>query len=486
MHIIMKRFILFLTILVLVSTISCKKDFLDVPDKTVLVRQAYVTDLKTLGDYLNGVYIELSTQFYTGNTHIYGDLIADNIKSNSNNYLGTPYAWAQAADEDGSSVFGPRSVNANGIWSSGYKLARDCNFVIEEVDKYRSENPAKADAYKGQAYALRAFAHFLMVNVFAQSYNFSPGATHPGIPYITNSDYRIKVNRLTVAEVYDRVIEDFKNAIQLLPAGVIDSRYMNLAASKALLARTYLFKEDYQSAKNLAREIASQYPLLTKANDYPFGLFKQLPVTKSESLFQLVPADPAVPTSGGNYPTTFAGLYYKNLNLLWASSDIGKILTENMQDARSAWVTKAGADYNVTKYPVDVIPGFALSTLSYYETLVRSSEMFLTAAESYAKLNNEDSARFYLNGIRLRANPSAIAVSASGTALMDSIQKERRKELAFEGLRMFDMQRWKKSIDRTDPGFPTAKTLTYPNNKAIAPIPGHDVRLAGLPQNPGY
>jgi hypothetical protein len=112
--------------------------------------------------------------------------------------------------------------------------------------------------------------------------------------------------------------------------------------------------------------------------------------------------------------------------------------------------------------------------------------MYLTAAECYARLNNQDSARFYLNAIQKRANSTITGPLVTGEALLDSIFKERRKEFAFEGLRMFDLLRWGKNVVRIDAVGTTAKNLTFPSNKAIAPIPGLDVTILGLIQNDEY
>jgi hypothetical protein len=70
--------------------------------------------------------------------------------------------------------------------------------------------------------------------------------------------------------------------------------------------------------------------------------------------------------------------------------------------------------------------------------------------------------------------------------LLDLIYKERRKELAFESLRMYDLQRWKKGVNRIDVMAGSPANLPYPSNKAIAPIPLSDVKLAGLTQNQDY
>jgi hypothetical protein len=112
--------------------------------------------------------------------------------------------------------------------------------------------------------------------------------------------------------------------------------------------------------------------------------------------------------------------------------------------------------------------------------------MYLTTAESYARLNNEDSARYFLNEIRTRANIPIVTSSVTGTTLMDTIYQERRREFAFEGLRMFDLLRLKKGVNRSDAWGSSVQTLPYPSDKAIAPLPQNDVKVAGLSQNIGY
>jgi hypothetical protein len=112
--------------------------------------------------------------------------------------------------------------------------------------------------------------------------------------------------------------------------------------------------------------------------------------------------------------------------------------------------------------------------------------MFLTAAECCAKLGEDNNAKVYLDAIRKRANPSIASLTATGPALLDSVYKERRKELAFEGFRLFDIQRMKTGIHRVDALFSTAKDLPYSQDQTIAPVPQFDVKLAALPQNSGY
>src|SRR5688572_3929598 len=164
----------FISAIILFSISSCKKDFLDVPNTTRVVREEYINDLKTLEDFMNGIYVQLGANFLCGYGLIYPELVADNLKpvSQGSSIFALHYAWKQQNDEKKSMSLIGSEANMNPFWFAGYRVVRDCSFVIENIDKYRNENTGKADIIKGQAYALRALAHFLMTNVFAQSYNF--------------------------------------------------------------------------------------------------------------------------------------------------------------------------------------------------------------------------------------------------------------------------------------------------------------------------
>jgi hypothetical protein len=387
----------------------------------------------------------------------------------------------------------------NGIWMDGYKIIRSCSFALEKAEEFRNQDPVRADNIKAQAYGLRALAHFVLVNIFAQPFGYTSDASHPGIPYVTSYDWTQPINgRNSVSEVYANMVNDLNLAVPLFSASPkisTDLLYMNINSTKALLARVYLFKGDYAMAKSIARDVVANVPLLTIAGGYPSGLFKNLTPASTESLFQLSPSqtnvslpNPASPslTYTGTYNTDFQGRYFVSPKNFVATSDMASKLTQNASDVRKSWVTLSAGVWNITKYPQSVVSTITVASRSYYQTLFRSSEMFLTLAESYTKLNNDDSARYYVNAIRTRANLIALNSSIVGQALVDSIYTERRRELAFEGLRMFDLLRWKKDVNRTDAWNANSRTLPYPSNNAIAPLPQNDVNISGLQQNPGY
>jgi hypothetical protein len=73
----------------------------------------------------------------------------------------------------------------------------------------------------------------------------------------------------------------------------------------------------------------------------------------------------------------------------------------------------------------------------------RYAEVLLNYAEAEFELGHEDVARQYINMVRARPSVNMPPVTATGEALRAAIQNERRVEFAFEGLRFFDVRRWK-------------------------------------------
>jgi starch-binding outer membrane protein, SusD/RagB family len=468
-----KPLIIFLSVLII---IGCKKNFLYNPPSDQVIADQFFVNLSSCEKQLNGTYLILSAPFYNGEKNIlYPEVVADNLKPVTGSItLLTAYSWSQIASEDWS------SPNMNTTWQSGYNVLRHLALVLENVDRFRSEDPVKADDIKAQALSLRAFVHFQLINIFRQPYTFTANATHPGIPYVTQSDITAEVNsQQTVGDIYEKIIEDFQTAIPLFQPANSTATKMNRYAAMAFLARVYLFKEDYTNAKNYARQVIDNVPLMT--NQYPEKLFTG---QETEALFQLLPIRNGLNAS---ISSNYAGAFLAESRLSFvATSDISNILNEYPGDLRNSWIVNQSDRLLVKKYPVNVIAGFSVPSRSYYQTLIRSSEMYLTASECYAKLNSEDSARYFIDQVRSRAISGILPLNSTGPALLDSIAKERRKELCFEGLRLFDLLRNKKDITRSDPTSSEFQHLPYTSPKVISPIPSVDILVAGLSQNLSY
>ena len=119
--------------------------------------------------------------------------------------------------------------------------------------------------------------------------------------------------------------------------------------------------------------------------------------------------------------------------------------------------------------------------------MIRMGEIHLTRAEALAELNgiNQESIDL-VNPVRVRAGLKAWALTDFTTkqALVDAILLERRKELAFEGLRRMDLLRKGKALRTTGT---TAAKAKFGDPFTILPIPQREIDLnKELQQNPGY
>lgn len=450
---------------------ACKKSFLDVPVTRQKIAEDYVVDLTAADELLNGILFLVARDVYKSDNITYADVVSDNARPLGGT-LSAHYNWGQIAS-DGDNT----ETNINGLWLGSYNAIKSCNLLIEKVELYQDEDINKANSIKGQALVMRALLHHNLVNTFAQPYNYSNDGSHLGIPYLTGYKLDEKIERVSVNTVYNNIINDLTKGIDLIPATVVSKSSITRDAAKGLLARVLLFKKDYASALQLAVGVCATVPLMPAA-DYPAKLYT---ASDNESIFWLTPSK----TNSGY--TDFQGYNFSRTDRFSATTDLVTIVKERPNDSRNKWFTLTSGFWQVKKFPKSVVAGaFSFPEWSYYQTVIRSSELYLTAAECYAQAGNNDSAKVYLDKVRKRADPSAPVSVATGSALLDSIYKERRKELCFENLRMYDLLRTGKGVQRVDVVAPSPVTLTFPSDKAIAPIPLLDVITYPLQQNPSY
>jgi hypothetical protein len=124
-------------------------------------------------------------------------------------------------------------------------------------------------------------------------------------------------------------------------------------------------------------------------------------------------------------------------------------------------------------------------------------------AEAKLELNELDGSVYdAINQVRTRGGMPAVAPgSLSQAALRDLLRYERRVEFAMEGLRIFDIRRWKTAevvmpgqhlgIDYMDGGqkrtIPADNRVFNPARDYLWPIPNTEIELnSNLTQNPGY
>ena len=157
------------------------------------------------------------------------------------------------------------------IWEQYYQGVSVCNHAIEAM-REMSSNPA-ADpnlSYSwGEAHVLRAYLHFMLVNIFAESYkNATLSAQDRGIPYVTATeevvhvDYSSSAYLHNVKETYDLIEKDLLEGVELINDSKFEvpAYHFNKNAAYAFAARFYLFKRDYEKCIEYADKALGSNP----------------------------------------------------------------------------------------------------------------------------------------------------------------------------------------------------------------------------------
>ena len=127
---------------------------------------------------------------------------------------------------------------------------------------------------KGEAYALRAYSHFYLVNLYAKPYDPETCATDPGIPLNLSTAAEDKAyTRNSVKEVYDLIVGDLKEGVRLMEANPVSKPAklkFDALSARALLARVYLYMQQWDSAIVCAEQVIRENPAIF--NLYEAGL----------------------------------------------------------------------------------------------------------------------------------------------------------------------------------------------------------------------
>jgi len=452
---------------------SCKKSFLNREPYGALPTDQSITNAADMRTALNGVYSTLRSPNLFGRTiSLVGDLLADNVyisTTNSNRYLQFFQVNYVITDND-----------ITDLWQTAYNAILDANNVINST----LTGTEDIDQYRGEALSLRALMYFELVKFFAKPYTVDPNAL--GVPLVLTYDPFVKPNRLRVSEVYTQIEKDLKQAIPLLNMDR-SSGYFTKYAAKALLARMYLFKGDWANALATAEDVInnSGYSLLA-LNQVPGYWGSNTPRTDNlETLFEVV--FDLVGNAGNN---SLAYFYDQNGGYGDALAAQALYNTYTATDVRRSLILTSSPTRGnvkvVNKYPNSSQPD------KDEVKILRMSEVFLIAAEAAFQTNNETLALTYLNAVATKRDPSFTGYSSTGANLLNDILLERRKELAFEGHRYWDLARYNRDVVRVNLsgnyiGVPLVITTT--NFRRILPIPQSEVDAnpnIRNQQNPGY
>jgi len=258
---------------------SCSESFLELTPQQAVANSEALTNIDDYESSITGVYNDLSSSDYYGRYFILiPDVMADDVKQNLQANRAKDYAEhvANVADRD-----------ARAMWALMYRAINSANAIINSDVEVPASVLDRQQHIIGEAHALRGLIFFDLVRLYAQHYTFSDNASHPGIPLVLDFNPDNKPSRNTVKEVYDQVISDMNMAISLMKenARSANSNTLSKNAVKALLARVYLYKEDWSIAESMATEVINGSNHQLEPNDSYLNLWNN--DNSSETLFEI-------------------------------------------------------------------------------------------------------------------------------------------------------------------------------------------------------
>lgn len=360
--------------------------------------------------------------------------------------------WNDTRQAEATTAFG---------WSDYYETIYYANAVIDKRNAMTEGTADEINQLVGEAYLLRAYQHFILVNLYGQPYT-KPGAPETkAVPVKLTLDLEEVPSRQTVEQVYTSILEDIDAARGLLTKDTWEAalgyRFSKLAL-EAFEARVRLYRGEWAKAYELAEGVLALKPDLEDLNEAD-ALCPNLYNSKETILAYEMMYSSSV-ARAALLRSEFAAAYYGEGDLRLAK------YFGAADEAGNRPIEKAGSNQ--------------------YRSSFRTAEMYLIAAEAAARDGRLPAARSRLLDLAAkRYTPEAYAlketsVNALGQEeLIAAILDERARELACEGHRWFDLRRTTRPrLEKTIDGQAyvleaddARYTLQIPNN-AIEANPG--------------
>lgn len=526
----MRSIFLILSSLIILFMISCEKDVLDKQPLDEYSESSLWASESDAEGALNGIY----DGWETANRIIYMDCASDNAYNQ--------FPWEGYQEFGNAQLLTPTNPGA-GRWD--FTTIQRANWFLENVDQTPMEEDVKA-RMKAEARFLRAYQYFYS----AQMYGDFPLVLTQITPEEAN-----ELTRNPKSEVVEFVRDELQEIVDDLPvrySGDATGR-VTKGAALALSGRVALFQGDYESAITDSKEVMNLgvYSLFSDFSE----LFRIQNENNDEVILNIehIKNDYAFEELGVMPSSSYGG--WASINPTQALVDAyemenGKTIDEpgsgfdpnqpyEGRDPRlKATVVVPGQNYNGKFYnPIEsgssdfysgnnnsktgYLSAKLTSHLSDYDDMwnnglniivMRYAEVLLNYAEAKIELGQIDQSVYdAINAIRNRAGMPDLnkAVYSGQSKMREAVRRERRVELAMEGLRWFDVQRWELAEDvmngpvsgarlgtvdsktgeikLTDERIKVENRVFDPAKNYLWPVPQSEIDInKNLEQNPGY
>ena len=372
-------------------------------------------------------------------------------------------------------------ANTRIIWGIMYNVIFSSNSVLNMIDADTDNDTYKF--YLGQAYAARAYAYWVLAQVY--QFNYVGHENAPCVPIITEKNAEDALvngaKRATVEEVYTQMINDLDRAELLMTdngqALRDDNRYVDIDVVKAIRARVYLCMQNYDKAADDANDVMAYFsPLSVDEAGVP-----GFNVLDTHNWIWGIPVS-EVDARGLYTFTGFMGSYSYGYAFagMWQTINSGFFDAISDKDVRKSWWIGTDRYSNAYNYSAMYgpytaaqyldgmgAPDYAVTKFAPYKDvlnqtlgacdvpLIRVEEMYLILAESLAMGGDPTGGKQMLEDFVNRyrwldsANPY-VCPATTPEGIRDEVWRQRRIELWGEGMAYFDCMRLNKGIDRSN------------------------------------
>lgn len=435
---------------VAILLVSCS-DFLTQEPADYISDSKVITTESSAKSALNGAYHDLAVNAYYGGQYFDAGI---NLASDNVTWTGSLNFYYDFDTHQ----YSAENQLLSYAWYAIYATVEQANEVISKTQSINSTDEDKNEII-AEATVIRSLAFFDLARTWGNIPIVKEPTTTP------NQFDGVKQPKANV--VYQTVVDDILAVYDNLPEAT-DRVHVNKSVADALLARVYLYLEDWDNAEIYATKvIENSYYKLTTIDDLIDGSLT------TESIWELA------------YSSSFTNQqsYY------WRSSNDGgrhewgpsKELVQLLADPNVGGDRKAYyADYSTTQVP-DYYVGtlYTNSTSDDNVIIFRLAEEYLIRAEARAKKSTPDleGALSDLNIIRKRSNVPELESNQSKESLIQAVEDENRVEFAIEPHRWFDLVRTGRATT----------VLGIKQYQTLFPIPYNDIQAdEDLVQNDEY
>ena len=498
--------ILMLLAFISVTYISCSKEFVTLDPKGQFLSESYYANRDQAYGALIGVYDLLRK-----NAGGFENMITMMNAGSDDNYAG----GGNSSDGAGIHGFSNYTINTNTIpgsyWSDYYQGIARANALILRLPNVPMDETEKA-RFMAEAKTLRAIYYFNLVRLFKNIPLLLEPLTTSTMYNVTQAD---------PADVYAQIEKDISESVNDLPGTLPDAELGRITkgAAQAMLGKVYLYDNKKTEAAAMLAEVngtpgaANQYgnKLLTSfAALWDFknkfnteGILCAMHTDQSNadwgwwgtgadegnSVNIMVGPRSYSRKTGSTAPDIVSGWTFN----VW-TSDFVKFMGNDPRAAStildlnsyvtSGEVTYVKGDqdsgYFLRKFiPLtsDVRTGGGAMELNFQQNdyIIRLADTYLLEAEALGATGAR--AQALLDAVRARVGLASVPVS------LQAVKDERRRELAGEGHRFFDLVRWGEAATVLSK---KANSSFVAGKSEILPIPARELQGTKLVQNPGY